>query len=206
MASKTRQHNVTAAQWAANGDASGQTDLMEPGAASYGENVFSPAVQKARLPKDVYKKLQATLDKGAALDPALADAVAKEMREWAMEKGATHYTHWFQPLTNLTAEKHDSFFNPDGRRHRDRRVLRQGADPGRAGRLVVPDGRHPRDVRGPRLHRVGPDVAGVHPGEPERRLPLHPDGVRAPGPARRWTRRSRCCARWTRCRRSRCAR
>ena len=114
MASKTRQHNVTAAQWAANGDASGQTDLMEPGAASYGENVFSPAVQKARLPKDVYRKLQATLDKGSALDPALADQVAKEMREWAMEKGATHYTHWFQPLTNLTAEKHDSFFNPVG--------------------------------------------------------------------------------------------
>ncbi len=112
MASKTRQHNVSAAQWAANGEASGQTDFMEPSAAHYGENVFGPAVQKARLPKDVYKKLQATLADGAALDPALADAVAKEMREWAMEKGATHYTHWFQPLTNLTAEKHDSFFNP----------------------------------------------------------------------------------------------
>ena len=66
MASKTRQHNVTAAQWAANGDASGQTDLMEPGAASYGENVFSPAVQQARLPKYVYKKLQATLEKGSS--------------------------------------------------------------------------------------------------------------------------------------------
>ncbi|HEY5143409.1 MAG TPA: glutamine synthetase III [Solirubrobacteraceae bacterium] len=114
MASKTRQHNVSAAQWAANGDAAGQTDLMDPSATSYGENVFSPAVQKARLPKDVFKKLQATLEKGAALDTALADAVAKEMREWAMEKGATHYTHWFQPLTNLTAEKHDSFFNPAG--------------------------------------------------------------------------------------------
>jgi glutamine synthetase len=112
MASKTRQHNVSAAQWAANGEASGQTDFMEPGSAHFGENVFGPAAQKARLPKDVYKKLQATLADGAALDPALADAVAKEMREWAMEKGATHYTHWFQPLTNLTAEKHDSFFNP----------------------------------------------------------------------------------------------
>ena len=180
MASKTRQHNVSAAQWAANGDASGQTDFMEPSAAHYGENVFGPAVQKARLPKDVYKKLQATLADGAALDPALADAVAKEMREWAMEKGATHYTHWFQPLTNLTAEKHDSFFNPSftGDGAGARGVLRQGADPGRAGRLLVPDRRPARDVRGPRLHRVGPDVAGVRAREPERRLPLHPDRVR----------------------------
>ncbi|CAA9470866.1 MAG: Glutamine synthetase type III, GlnN, partial [uncultured Rubrobacteraceae bacterium] len=64
------------------------------------------------------------------------------------------------------------------RRHRDRGVLRQGAHPGRARRVVVPDGRHPRDLRGPRLHRVGPDVAGVHPREPQRRAPLHPHGVR----------------------------
>ena len=103
-----------AAQWAANGGALGAPDLTAPGASIYGENVFSPAVQKARLPKDVYRQLQATLEKGEALNPKLADAVAKEMREWAMEKGATHYTHWFQPLTGLTAEKHDSFFNPAG--------------------------------------------------------------------------------------------
>ena len=178
MSSRTRQQNVSAAQWSANGDALGASDLTEPGAAIYGENVFSPAVQKARLPKDVYRKLEKTLATGAALDPSLADAVAKAMREWAMEKGATHYTHWFQPLTGLTAEKHDSFFDARRRRHRDRRVLRQGADPGRAGRLLVPDRRHPRDVRGPRLHRLGPDVAGLHPREPERRRPLHPDGVR----------------------------
>ena len=76
-----------------------------------------------------------------------------------MEKGATHYTHWFQPLTGSTAEKHDSFYAPDRRRHGDRRVLRQGADPGRARRLVVPDRRHPRDLRGARLHRLGPDLS-----------------------------------------------
>jgi glutamine synthetase len=114
MASRTRQHNIGAAQWAANGAALGAPDLTEPGAEIYGENVFSPAVQKQRLPKEVYKKLQSTLATGEPLDPKLADAVAKEMREWAMEKGATHYTHWFQPLTGLTAEKHDSFFNPVG--------------------------------------------------------------------------------------------
>ncbi|MEA2278831.1 MAG: glutamine synthetase [Solirubrobacteraceae bacterium] len=111
---RTRQQNVTAAQWSANGAALGAPDLTEPGSYPYGENVFSAAVQKERLPKDVYKQLQATLRRGEALDPSLADAVAKEMREWAMEKGATHYTHWFQPLTNSTAEKHDSFYEPVG--------------------------------------------------------------------------------------------
>ena len=111
---RTRQQNVTAAQWTANGGALGSPDLTAPGSYPYGELVFSPAVQRERLPKDVFKQLQATLDQGAALDPSLADAVAKEMREWAMEKGATHYTHWFQPLTGSTAEKHDSFYEPAG--------------------------------------------------------------------------------------------
>src|SRR5215212_5939737 len=114
MSSRTRQQNVSATQWSANGDALGSPDLTDPGAAIYGEQVFSAAVQKARLPKDVYRKLEKTLDTGSALDPSLADAVAKAMREWAMEKGATHYTHWFQPLTGLTAEKHDSFYAPVG--------------------------------------------------------------------------------------------
>ena len=175
---RTRQQNVTAAQWTANGGALGAPDLTEPGSYPFGENVFTLAVQRQRLPKDVFKQLQATLDRGEALDPSLADAVAKAMREWAMENGATHYTHWFQPLTSSTAEKHDSFYEPDRRRHRDRRVLRQGADPGRAGRVLVPDRRHPRHVRGARLHRVGPDLAGVHPREPQRRAAVHPDGVR----------------------------
>jgi glutamine synthetase len=111
---RTRQQNVTAAQWTANGAALGAPDLTEPGSYPFGENVFNLAVQRTRLPKDVFKQLEATLARGEALNPALADAVAKEMREWAMEKGATHYTHWFQPLTNSTAEKHDSFYEPVG--------------------------------------------------------------------------------------------
>jgi glutamine synthetase len=111
---RTRQQNVTAAQWSANGAALGAPDLTEPGSYPFGDNVFSIAVQKQRLPKDVFKQLDATLARGEALNPDLADAVAKEMREWAMEKGATHYTHWFQPLTNSTAEKHDSFYEPAG--------------------------------------------------------------------------------------------
>jgi glutamine synthetase len=111
---RTRQQNVTAAQWSANGAALGAPDLTEPGSYPFGANVFSVAVQKERLPRDVFKALQATLATGEPLDTELADAVAKEMREWAMEKGATHFTHWFQPLTNSTAEKHDSFYEPVG--------------------------------------------------------------------------------------------
>src|SRR6185369_12378834 len=98
-----------AAQWSPNGGALGQADLTQPGANTFGENVFSIAVQRQRLPKAVFKQLEATIAKGEPLEPALADAVASAMREWAMERGATHYTHWFQPLTNSTAEKHDSF-------------------------------------------------------------------------------------------------
>ena len=111
---RTRTQNVTAAQWSPNGGALGAPDLTMPGAQIFGANVFSPQVQRTRLPKAVYKKLQATLDAGESLDADTADAVASAMKDWAMEKGATHFTHWFQPLTGLTAEKHDSFYAPDG--------------------------------------------------------------------------------------------
>jgi glutamine synthetase len=111
---KVRQNNITAAQWSSNGGALGAIDLTEPLNYPFGENVFSPAVQRHRLPKESYKRLQATLANGEALDPSLADAVALGMKEWALERGATHYTHVFQPLTGLTAEKHDSFFSPTG--------------------------------------------------------------------------------------------
>jgi glutamine synthetase len=111
---RTRQQNVTAAQWSANGSALGSPDLTLPGNQVFASNVFSPAVQRRRLPKHVYKALQRTLARGEALDTTLADSVAQAMKEWAMEKGATHYTHWFQPLTGSTAEKHDSFYGPVG--------------------------------------------------------------------------------------------
>ncbi len=111
---RTRQQNVTAAQWSANGAALGSLDLTIPDNQVFGANVFSAAVQRSRLPKHVYKALQRTLARGEALDTTLADSVAQAMKEWAMEKGATHYTHWFQPLTGSTAEKHDSFYSPAG--------------------------------------------------------------------------------------------
>ena len=75
----------------------------------FGSNVFNDAVMKERLPKAAYKKMKATIEAGAELDPEVADIVAHEMKEWAIEKGATHYSHWFQPLTGVTAEKHDAF-------------------------------------------------------------------------------------------------
>jgi glutamine synthetase len=109
-----RQQNVHAARWSPNGHGIGAPDLTASDNQVFGENVFSPAVQRTRLPKDVYKRLSKTLAKGEALDTSLADAVALAMKEWALEKGATHYTHVFQPLTGLTAEKHDSFYAPTG--------------------------------------------------------------------------------------------
>lgn len=75
----------------------------------FGENVFNETVMKERLPKSVYKKLKQTIEDGNELDPSIADVVAHAMKEWAVDNGATHYTHWFQPLTGVTAEKHDSF-------------------------------------------------------------------------------------------------
>ena len=84
----------------------------------FGENVFNDTVMQERLPKNVYKKLKKIIEEGGELDLATADTIAHEMKEWAIEKGATHYTHWFQPLTGATAEKHDSFITapmPNGK-------------------------------------------------------------------------------------------
>src|SRR4051812_12918180 len=114
MPTRSRTPNVAAAQWSPNGGALGQADLTQPSANVFGENVFSVAVQRQRLPKAAFRQLEAAIAKGEPLEPELADAVASAMREWAMERGATHYTHWFQPLTNSTAEKHDSFYSPTG--------------------------------------------------------------------------------------------
>ncbi|UUZ58718.1 glutamine synthetase III [Nocardioides sp. B-3] len=89
-------------------------DIAEETGSVFGENVFSLSVMKKRLPKSVFKSVAATIQKGDALDPAVADVVASAMKDWAMEKGVTHYAHVFYPLTGLTAEKHDSFMEPVG--------------------------------------------------------------------------------------------
>ena len=78
----------------------------------FGINVFNDSVMRERLPEDVYKILKSTMKEGKGIDNSIADTVANAMKDWAIEKGATHYTHWFQPLTGITAEKHDSFISP----------------------------------------------------------------------------------------------
>ena len=78
----------------------------------FGSMVFNDTVMKERLPKDVYKKLKKTMREGTAIDADVAAVVATAMKDWAISKGATHYTHWFQPMTGITAEKHDSFITP----------------------------------------------------------------------------------------------
>src|SRR5690348_10071336 len=82
------------------------------GSVVFGELVFNDEVQRARLPKTVYRTLRRTITRGEPLDLSVADAIATAMKDWAVEHGATHYTHWFQPLTGITAEKHDSFLSP----------------------------------------------------------------------------------------------
>ena len=139
----------------------------------FGTMVFGDAAQKRYLPKDVYKKLHATVNEGKPLDLDLANAVAHAMKAWAIERGATHYAHWFQPLSCITSEKHEAFLEPmgDGTRHLP--VQGQGARPGRAGCVELPQRRAARHVRGARLHRLGSHVARLHQG----RGALHPHGV-----------------------------
>ncbi|MDR3313750.1 MAG: glutamine synthetase III, partial [Oscillospiraceae bacterium] len=82
--------------------------------ALFNSKVFSDSVMREKLPKDVYKELKKTIKTGAKLNPEVANAVATAMKDWAIDKGATHFTHWFQPMTGITAEKHDSFISPMG--------------------------------------------------------------------------------------------
>jgi glutamine synthetase len=102
---------LAATKYAANGNGKSKPALDIE--AIFGKNVFGLEEMEARLPKSVFKSLLATIEKGAPLDPGIADMVALAMKEWALERGATHYTHWFQPLTGSTAEKHDSFITPN---------------------------------------------------------------------------------------------
>ena len=80
----------------------------------FGSMVFNDVVMQAKLPKDIYKELKETISQGRHLELNVANVVANAMKNWAVEKGVTHYTHWFQPMTGTTAEKHDSFISPSG--------------------------------------------------------------------------------------------
>ena len=108
----TRDGIAGATSWKeGNGRLAAPTDSVE---ALFGTDVFTERVMQQRLPKDVFKRLLRTIRHGEPLDKGVADVVASAMKDWAIERGATHYTHWFQPLTGLTAEKHDAFIIPDG--------------------------------------------------------------------------------------------
>mgnify|MGYP000618132105 CR=1 FL=1 len=104
----------------------------------FGENVFNDTVMQERLPKKVYKKLKQTIEEGTELDIETADVIAHEMKEWAIEKGATHYTHWFLPLTGVTAEKHDSFISAPLPSGKSDEFLRKRADQRRTGCIFFP--------------------------------------------------------------------
>ncbi|MGI9014899.1 MAG: glutamine synthetase III [Phycisphaerales bacterium] len=103
-------HTAVATEWNHVDKASAQQATPD----LYGRDVFSGDVMRTRLPNAIYKALQRTVIHGESLDAEVADTVANAMKDWAIENGATHYTHWFQPLTGMTAEKHDSFYQPDG--------------------------------------------------------------------------------------------
>ena len=153
-------------------------DKSATGAAAFGSLVFNDEVQQKRLPKPVYQALRRTITHGEPLDTSVADAVASAMKDWAVEHGATHYTHWFQPLTGITAEKHDSFLDADRRRQGGARSSRARNCQGRARRVELPVGRHALHLRGARLHGVGSDQPAVAAQQRRRDDAGHPDGVR----------------------------
>ena len=105
--------------------------------ALYGSLVFNDKVMRNKLPKDMYKALRKTIENGTHLELDVANSVAVAMKEWAVENGATHYTHWFQPMTGVTAEKHDSFISPERRWKSHYGVFRQRTCKGRTGCIYL---------------------------------------------------------------------
>ena len=105
---------------------------------TFGSMVFNEQVMRERLPNETFRALKRTIELGKKLDPTIANIVANAMKDWAVEKGATHFTHWFQPMTGITAEKHDSFISPISERQGHHGIFRQRADQGRAGRFLLP--------------------------------------------------------------------
>ena len=144
----------------------------------FGSLAFNDKVQQARLPKPVYKSLRDTISHGKPLDISTADAVAIALKDWAVEHGASHFTHWFQPMTGITAEKHDSFYNPTG----DGRALAEFSGKelvrGEPDASSFPSGRHALHLRSARLHGVGSHQPALAARERQQRHARHPDRVR----------------------------
>lgn len=166
---------------------------MEKVSEYFGCLVFDDRVMKANLSAKVYQSLKKTIDEGAKLDIGVANAVAAAMKDWAVAHGATHYTHWFQPLTGITAEKHDSFISPSP----DGGVIMEFS-----GKELIkgePDASSfPPAVYGPHLRREGTPPGIPLPMRLSRERPCVFPPRSAPMAERRWIRRHRCCAPWKR--------
>ena len=143
----------------------------------FGYNVFNEADAARTAAQADLQGTAKTIKEGASLDPAIADAVAAAMKDWAIEKGATHFTHIFQPMTGLTAEKHDSFLHPTGDGKAITEFSGKELIKGEPDAVLVPLRRHSRHLRSPRLHRLGPDQPRVHLRKPQRRHARHPHRV-----------------------------
>ena len=141
----------------------------------YGSNVFNRAAMKVRLPKPVYKSLVNTIETGSKLDPSIADSVAAAMKDWAIQKGATHYAHVFYPMTGLTAEKHDSFLSPDSDGGAIAEFSGKTLIQGEPDASSFPSGGIRITARGPRLHGLGRNQSRLHAGKPQWKNPVHPD-------------------------------
>lgn len=130
----------------------------------FGSNVFNRQVMQDKLPKEIYKSLIKTIDEGAPLDMSVANVVANAMKDWAVEKGATHFTHWFQPMTGITAEKHDSFISPT----KDGKVIMDFSGKelvvGEPDASSFPSGGVRATFEARRLHRVGSDLLRLRQG------------------------------------------
>ena len=157
----------------------------------FGCNVFNDTVMRERLPKDIYKSVMKTKQFGIALESDVADVVANAMKDWAVEKGATHYTHWFQPMTGITAEKHDAFITPAG----DGKVILDfsGRSSLRVSRMLLPS---PPAVCVPHLRQEATPPGILPPMRLSRTIPCASPQRSVPTPVRFWTRRHRCCVLW----------
>ena len=159
----------------------------------FGINVFNDSIMRQRLPRETYRVLHRTMDEGRRLDPQVASVVANAMKDWAIERGATHYTHWFQPLNSITAEKHDAFLSPV------------------SGGKIIAEFSGQELIRGRRTRPPSPAAAFAPPSRPG----AIPPGIQPPMPSSRtapcafppptvptaekpWTRKRPCSAPWKR--------
>ena len=156
----------------------------------YGSLVFNDKVMRERLPKDTYKALRKTIQSGTHLELDVANTVAAAMKEWAVEHGATHFTHWFQPMTGFTAEKHDSFISPSG----DGQIIMERSSSRESQTLPVS---HPEDCGRPlRLAATPPGTQRLRRSS-KMALCIYQQHS-APIVERRWIKRRRFFVRWKR--------